>query len=206
MSTNTMLIGSKQVLPGWGWFLALGIILIDVGIFALAFIPAAALGSALVLGWLMVASGLLEGVYALYVRGWSVVLLHVVGAVLGILVGLVVVTHPVAAVLATLLFAAYCTAIGIFRMIAAIQLKYQSSGWAFFDGFITLVLGLLLWVEWPTSTVWLLGFALGIALILRGGAMVMFAFAVRAFTHTLPTRESPTEDQVQCLISLGAQD
>ncbi len=157
-------------------------------------------------GWLMVASGLLEGVYAFYVRGWSVELFHVVGAVVGILVGSSVVTHPVAGVLATLLFAAYCTVIGIFRMIAAIQLKYQSSGWAVFDGFVTLVLGLLLWVEWPASTIWFLGFALGIALILRGGTIVMFAFAVRAFTHTLPTRESPSDHQVQCLISLGAQD
>jgi len=71
------------------------------------------------------------------------VLLHVLGAVLGILVGLIVVTHPVAGALAwTLLFAAYFTVIGIFRTIAAIQLKYQSWGWAVFDGIVTLVLGL----------------------------------------------------------------
>jgi uncharacterized membrane protein HdeD (DUF308 family) len=94
------------------------------------------------------------------------------------------VTHPVAGALAwTLLFAAYFTVIGIFRTIAAIQLKYQSWGWAVFDGIVTLVLGLLLWAEWPASAIWFLGFALGITLILRGWAMVMFALAVRALTR-----------------------
>jgi uncharacterized membrane protein HdeD (DUF308 family) len=184
MSTNATLIGLEQVRPCWGWFLALGIILMGIGVMALAFIPVATLGSVLVLGWLMVAGGVLEGVYAFYVRGWGGVLLHVLGAVLGILVGLIVVTHPVAGALAwTLLFAAYFTVIGIFRTIAAIQLKYQSWGWAVFDGIVTLVLGLLLWAEWPASAIWFLGLALGIALILRGWTMVMFALAVRALTR-----------------------
>jgi len=70
MSTNATLIGLEQVRPRWGWFLALGIILMGIGVMALAFIPVATLGSVLVLGWLMVAGGVLEGVYAFYVRGW----------------------------------------------------------------------------------------------------------------------------------------
>jgi uncharacterized membrane protein HdeD (DUF308 family) len=183
MSTIATLIGLEQVRHRWGWFLALGIILIAFGVIALSFVPAATLGSVLALGWLMVVSGIIEGVYAFYARRWSGVLLHVLGAVLAILVGLMVVTHPVAGALAwTLLFASYFTVIGIFRVIAAIQLKYRSWGWAVFDGVVTLVLGLPLWAEWPASASWFIGFALGIALILRGWAMVMFAFAVRAFT------------------------
>lgn len=183
MSSIATLIGLEQIHHRWGWFLGLGVVLIALGVLALAFIPAATLGSVLVLGWLMVVSGVLEGVYAFYARGWSGVLLHVLGAVLGIVVGLIVVTQPVAGALAwTLLFASYFIVIGIFRMIAAIQLKYQSWGWAVFDGIVTMVLGLLLWAEWPASAIWFMGFALGIALILRGWTMVMFAIAVREFT------------------------
>ena len=188
MSSVATLTGLEELRHRWGWFLALGIILIAFGVIALAFVPAATLGSVIALGWLMVVGGIMEGIYAFYARRWGGVLLHVVGAVLGILVGLMVVTHPVAGALAwTLLFSSYFTVIGIFRVIAAIQLKYRSWGWAVFDGVVTLVLGLLLWAEWPASAVWFIGFALGIALILRGWAMVMFAFAVRAFAHTLLT-------------------
>ena len=92
----------------WGRLLALGILLIVLGVVALTFIPAATLGSVLVLGWLMIASGIVEAVYAFHTRGWGGVFLHLLGAVLGILLGLLVVTHPIAGALAwTLLFAAF---------------------------------------------------------------------------------------------------
>jgi uncharacterized membrane protein HdeD (DUF308 family) len=44
---------------------------------------------------------------------------------------------------------------------------------------VTLALGVLLWVEWPWSGLWFLGLAVGVSLILRGWAYVMFALAIR---------------------------
>lgn len=173
----------------WRWLLAFGIAFIVLGLVALAFMPAATLASVLVLGWLMIAGGVVEAVYAFHTRGWGGMLLHLVGAVVGILVGLLVVTHPVAGALGwTLLFAVYLTVLGVFRIVAAGHLRYQSWGWALFDGIVTLVLGLLLWTAWPSSALWFFGFALGIALILHGWTMVMFAIAVRAFARALPLR------------------
>lgn len=174
----------------WGWLLALGIVLIVLGIIALAFIPAATLASVLVLGWLMVFSGVVEAIYAVRARRWGGVFLHMIAAVLGVLVGLLVVTHPVAGALAwTMLFAAFLTVIGLFRTVAAIQFRFQSWGWAVFDGIVTLVLGILLWAEWPFSALWFLGFALGIALILRGWTTVMFALGIRTLGHAIPIRK-----------------
>ena len=60
--------------------------------------------------------------------------------------------------------------------------KFPNWGWAGFDGAVTLLLGILLWAEWPWSGFWFLGIAVGISLVLRGWAYVMFAFAV----HSLP--------------------
>lgn len=165
----------------WGWFLVLGFLLIVLGIIALVYMPAATIASVLVLGWLMFFSGILEAIHAFSARGWGGVLLHVAGGVLGILIGLLIVTHPVAGALAfTLLFASFLTVIGLFRLVAAIWLRYRSWGWALFDGIVTLILGLLLWGGMPWSGLWFLGLALGIALLLRGWSTVMFAFAVRA--------------------------
>lgn len=189
MSTSAPLADLEHVHNRWGWFLALGIALIVLGIIALAYIPAATLGSVLVLGWLMIASGIVEAVYAFQARRWGGVLLHLLGGVLGVLLGLLVVTHPAAGALAwTLLFAAFFTVIGLFRTIAAIQLKFRNWGWAVFDGIVTLVLGILLWAAWPSSAIWFLGFALGVALILRGWTTVMFALAVRAVGRVIPIR------------------
>ncbi|HEV2730276.1 MAG TPA: hypothetical protein VGV15_09615, partial [Terriglobales bacterium] len=79
----------------------------------------------------------------------------------------------------TLLFASFFTVIGIFRMIAAIRLKFPNWGWAVFDGTVTLLLGILLWAEWPWSGFWFLGLSIGISLLLRGWSYVMLALAVR---------------------------
>ena len=59
-------------------------------------------------------------------------------------------------------------------------------GWAVFDGVLTLILGVLLWAEWPVSAIWFVGLALGITLILRGWTTIMFALAIRALTDTVP--------------------
>ena len=185
MTSVATAIGLHEIRMRWGWFLALGILLIGVGFFALTFTPAATLGTVLVLGWLVAFSGVLEGVFAFHARRWTGVLLHVLGCVLGIFLGLMVVTHPVAGALAwTLLFASYFTVIGIFRTIAALHLKYKGWGWAVFDGLVTFVLGILLWLDWPASAIWFIGFALGIAMILRGWTMIMFAFAIRSLNRS----------------------
>jgi uncharacterized membrane protein HdeD (DUF308 family) len=180
MSANLLAWKIEDIRHKWGWFLALGIALIVIGIIALSIIPAATLATVVVLGWLMMFGGIVETVDAFHARGWGGIFLHLAGGILGILVGLLVVTHPVAGALSwTLLFSAFFTVIGIYRMIVAARLKFPNWGWAVFDGAITLLLGIMLWVHWPYSGLWFLGFAVGISLILRGWSQIMFALAAR---------------------------
>ncbi|MGA7635215.1 MAG: DUF308 domain-containing protein [Terriglobales bacterium] len=183
MTTNASLLEIGGVQHKWGWLLVLGISMVVLGTIALFITPAATIGTVLVLGWLLVVSGVVETIQSFRMRRWGGIFLHLIGGVLGVLVGLLVVTHPVAGALAwTLLFAAFFTIIGIFRLVAAVRLKFPNWGWAAFDGAVTLLLGVLLWIDWPGSGLWFLGFAVGVSLLLRGWAYVMFAIAVR----TLP--------------------
>jgi uncharacterized membrane protein HdeD (DUF308 family) len=157
--------------------------MVVLGTIALFITPAATLGTVLVLGWLLVISGIFEAIQAFRVRRWGGVFLHLIGGLLGVFIGLLIVTHPVAGALAyTLLLASFFTVIGIFRLITALSLKFPNWGWAVFDGVITLLLGILLWMEWPWSGIWFLGVAVGVSLLLRGWSYVMFAFAV----HNVP--------------------
>jgi uncharacterized membrane protein HdeD (DUF308 family) len=151
-------------------------------------IPAATIGTVLVLGWLLVVSGIFEAIQAFRVRSWGGFFLHLLGGILGVFVGLLIVTHPVLGALGwTMLFASFFTVIGLFRTIAAIRLKFPNWGWAVFDGIVTLALGILLWVSWPTSALWFLGLSVGVSLILRGWSYIMFAIAV----HNLPVATAP---------------
>jgi len=69
MSANAALIGFEQVRVRWGWFLAIGIILIVIGVIALAFVLAVTLVRVLVLGWLLFTRGVLEGILRI-LRPW----------------------------------------------------------------------------------------------------------------------------------------
>lgn len=181
MTTEALVLEFEGIRHRWGWLLALGIGMVVLGTIALFLAPAATLATILVLGWLLVVSGIVEAIHSFHVRKWGGIFLHLIGGVLGVLVGLLVVTHPVAGALAwTLLFASFFTVIGAFRLVAAIRLKFPNWGWATFDGAVTLLLGLLLWFDWPGSGLWFLGFALGVSLLLRGWSYVMFAIALRA--------------------------
>ena len=190
MTTGALLLEIDDLRRKWGWLFVLGISMVILGTVALFIAPAATLGTVLVLGWLLVVSGVVEAIQSFRVRKWGGVFLHLIGGVLGVLVGLLVVTHPVAGALAwTLLFASFFTVIGMFRLVAAIRLKFPNWGWAAFDGAVTLLLGLMLWMDWPASGLWFLGFAVGVSLILRGWSYVMFAIAVRALPAVTASKQ-----------------
>jgi uncharacterized membrane protein HdeD (DUF308 family) len=143
------------------------------------------------LGWLLVASGVMEIIHAFRVRRWGGLFVHLVAGILGILVGLLIATHPLAGALAwTLLFASFFTVIGLFRLIAAIRLRFPNWGWAVFDGIVSLGLGILLWAEWPWSGFWFMGLAVGVSLILRGWSYVMFAISLRTLPMPIPFRQA----------------
>jgi len=191
MTTSALVLEFNALRHKWGWLLVLGLSMVILGTVALIIAPAATLGTVLVLGWLLVVSGVVEAIQAFRVRKWTGIFLHLIGGVLGILVGLLIVTHPVAGALVwTLLFASFFTAIGLFRLVAAIRLKFPNWGWAAFDGAVTLVLGTLLWIDWPGSGLWFLGFAVGVSLLLRGWSYVMFAIAVRSVPMTVGMKQA----------------
>lgn len=180
MSATPLFPELENMRSQWKWLLASGIIQIALGVTALFLIPVATIAAVLLLGWLMVVSGVVEAVHAFRVRGWGGFLLHVIGGVLGILVGLLIVTHPLAGALVwTLLFAALFTVFGLFRVIAAANLKFANWGWAVFDGLVTLALGIVLWAGWPFSGLWFLGLSVGVSLMLRGWSYAVFAVAMR---------------------------
>jgi uncharacterized membrane protein HdeD (DUF308 family) len=111
---NTVALDVEHVYPRWGWFLLLGILLILVGAAAFFLVPAATIGAVILLGWLVIVSGILETIHVFQIQRWSGVFLHLIGAVLGVLIGFLIVTHPLAGALSsTLLFAAFLCVTGL---------------------------------------------------------------------------------------------
>ena len=180
MIAKAALAGIEEIRRNWGWFLALGIALVLLGVFALVAAEIATLASVLLFGWLVLVGGVFEVVAAFWARQWSGFILHLLVGFLYVVVGGLMIGHPVAvaAGLTLLLVALFLTG-GVFRIVAATMLRYPNWGWSVLDGVIALLLGVMIWANWPESSLLVIGTFVGIALVFRGWAWVMFALALR---------------------------
>src|SRR5262245_1733088 len=197
MIMQAMLTSVEEVRRNWGWFLVLGIILVVVGTFAIVAAEIAALASVLLFGWLLLIGGVFEVVAAFWARQWSGFLLQLFVGFLNVVVGLLIVAHPVAAAAGlTILLAALFLTGGMFRLIAAVAIRYPNWGWSVLEGIITLALGVMIWGGWPEASLLLIGTFVGIALLFRGWAWVMFALAVRQLPHPEEGFRQPAGDRI----------
>jgi uncharacterized membrane protein HdeD (DUF308 family) len=163
-----------------GWFTLLGIALIVLGVIALGAAELATLASVLLFGWVLVVGGVLQIAHAFRVRHSTGFARHLLGGVLSLVVGLLMVGNPVAGALSlTLLLAAFFMVSGIFRIGAALALDLPGRGWALLGGVIALVLGVMIWRQWPVSAVWVIGTFVGIDMIFDGWSLVMAGTAAR---------------------------
>lgn len=186
------------------WSTQLGIAQIILGIVALSTMNDPSLAAVMRFGWLVVVSGIVEAIHAFHLRRSDAFFLHLVPAIAGVPIGVLIATHPEAGTVAwMLLFASFFTVVGLFRIIAAFRLKFSNWPWAALEGVITLILGTLLWTAWPWLGSWFFGVAVGISLLLRGWSSIMFAVGLRS-SHT-PTRTSMSTAWTEGKINLNAK-
>lgn len=166
---------------GWGWLVVLGTALIALGCAAICVPIAVTFAVELILGWVLVVGGIVQGIHAFRSRGTSAVFPTTLIAILYFIVGVLLLAYPLQGVLTlTLLLAIFFVLEGVFKMGMAWQTRSAGSwGWLFFSGVVAFVLGLFIWLAWPAVAAWLIGLLVGIDLLFGGCAMIMYAIAKR---------------------------
>jgi uncharacterized membrane protein HdeD (DUF308 family) len=169
----------ERIRERWGWFLVLGIAVIVLGVVALGDTIMVTLFSVVVLGWLLILSAIFHAVQ--WFRGRNQRhYLDLLGFVLDLVVGAILLSNPaVGALTLTLVLAVFFLVGGLMRAFGALSSDVPHRAWAVLDGAIAALLGVLLWIHWPSSALWFIGFAIGVELIFRGWAWVMLAFSLR---------------------------
>ena len=152
-----------------GWFLALGIILILLGTIALVAQFASTVATMVFLGWLLLFSGAFHVIQGFQAVGWRGIALHFLVGVVDVFAGAWLIWQPLAGSIALTLFLAFWfLASGMFQIIAAMANHLPNRAWAILSGVISLLLGLSLWLSWPTSALfWVTDLAVS-AMRLRG--------------------------------------
>lgn len=174
----------EKLRKNWGWFLTLGIVLMILGGLAVATASYVTLASMVFFGVLLLIADGAQIVYTFSLKDWSGFLLSLLSAILYSVVGFLLVTHPVAGALSlTLLLAAFYIVGGIFRIVGSAYLQFEHWGWALFSGIVKLALGILIWLGWPETGMWVFGLFIGIDLIFYGWFWVLLSLTARNIKH-----------------------
>lgn len=173
---------TKQLITDkWGWFLALGIVLILAGLAAIAFPFLSSIAAKVVLGWLFLIGGVMMIVHAFQAPGWGGFLWEVLIGLLYVVVGAYLAFFPIAGLLTlTIVIAALFIAEGIFEAIMAFRIRpHEGWIWLLLSGIAALAVGVIIAMGLPESAVWALGLLVGINLLFSGWSYVFLALAGR---------------------------
>lgn len=192
---ESLVMGSADVTAAmkknWGWFLTAGIIMVVIGVIALAVPAAATVVVELFLGWVFLIGGIFEIISACtsWSSGSSVI--RLLSGILSVIVGIILLTFVAQGVLViTLLLGIYFIVQGVVSLIWAFQARpLPNWGWVLFNGIVSLILGGLIWGEWPGDAAWVIGLLVGIGLIFGGWTRIMLAVAFRGLDEGVAAEE-----------------
>ena len=157
----------------------MGVLFIVLGLIAIGEPLVAGLAVAVLAGWLLLAGGVVHAVSAFRVAGARGVVWHVLLAILYLCGGVYFVTHPLLGLGTLTLFLSVILFIeGVVWIIAYFQLR-SGNIWMLLNGVITLVLGLMIWAGWPSTSVWAIGTLLGVNLVMTGMSILFAGAALR---------------------------
>ena len=158
------------------------IVLILIGILALALPVATSFGVARVLSWLLLFDGIIQLFYAFKSEGVGRILWKVLVALLYVGGGIYLLLNPLVGMVGlTLVLAVFFCAEGILDLLTYLfGSKSNGAHWLLLHGIVTLLLGVMIWRAWPVSGLWVIGMFIGIDMIVDGWTEIMLALSERS--------------------------
>ncbi|MDA1195122.1 MAG: DUF308 domain-containing protein [Planctomycetota bacterium] len=151
-----------------------------LGVLAIVFPFAAGTGVTLAIGLTLLLAGIARTLGGWRRRGRDGLGPVLLGALTGI-AGLLFLCEPWFGLqVLTAILIAYFLMSGVLTLLAAFKLRPAAGwGWFAFDGAVSLVLGGVLWSQYPVSAIWLIGVLVGVRLLFMGLVMIATGRAVR---------------------------
>jgi uncharacterized membrane protein HdeD (DUF308 family) len=164
-----------------GFLLILGIVTVVFGILAVGAPLITGIAVAVMVGFLLLFMGIARIVHAFKSAQWGTGIWGTVVGLLAVIAGLMTIFRPMVGLMSlTLFLAAYFLVDGICEIITAFKIKPdQGWGWVLFNGIIAVVLGVMIWRQWPVSGAWAIGVLVGVHILFTGWSMVILGTGAR---------------------------
>ena len=157
-----------------------GVLLIVLGMMAVGSPLLAAVAVNAVVAWLIVFAGVVHLILAFRAHGAGSMIWKLLVGIAYVCFGGYLIVHPLLGVASlTLLLASLFVIEGVLDIVLYVKMRpIQGSTWVLLDGIVTLLLGLLIYMQWPSSSAWAIGTLVGVSLIISGVARVAMSMAV----------------------------
>ena len=169
------------------WSIGLSVLMIAAGILAIASPMAAGTAVSIFVAWLLVVSGCVHIVFAWYTRSTRGFVWELLLGALYIFIGSYLFMRPsVGLASLTIALAIYLFVEAILEFVMGFTLRpLPGSGWLLLDGIITLILAVMIWRTWPSSSTWVIGTLVAISMLFSGFSRLMLSLAARTVTTKL---------------------
>ncbi len=171
----------------WGWFVALGVVQLVLGIVAWFDVIAFTIAGVIFIGAMLLVAGVFQIVHAFMDRGWKGFVLDLLVGILYVIGGFLLMAEPLeGSVIITILVAVALIVGGVLRIVIGVQHRHMPGWWLLVaGGVISLLVGLMLYMMLPWSGLWVVGTLIAVELIVHGVSWIQFGLALRNTTGTL---------------------
>ena len=160
----------------------MGAITAILGLFLIVYPFATATITTVLLGWILIFVGIAQFVFALHSQTVGNFFLKILLGILSGIAGMALAFFPVEGVIALtgLLGTLLLLQAGVLT-VTAFQLKpFDGWGWFLADAIASLLLGILIFAKWPSSSLWAIGTLVGVSVLIGGISRIMIAAKIRS--------------------------
>jgi uncharacterized membrane protein HdeD (DUF308 family) len=183
MSTQNQI---EEVRKRAGWSIFTGVLTAALGVFLIVYPLATAKITTVLLGWVLILVAIAQFAFALHSRKPGGFFTRLLAAALFLVTGGALAFAPMASVqaLTGLLGTLLLVQAGL-AIITAFQIR-PLAGWPWYlvEAPTSFALGLLILIEWPSSSVWAIGMLVGVAVLMGGIVRIVFATKIQNGART----------------------
>jgi uncharacterized membrane protein HdeD (DUF308 family) len=174
----------RETVRKYSVYLLQGGLMVVAGVLALLYPLFASTAIVVLLGWLLIFAGVVQGIGLIGAGNVPHYWLQLISAALAIVIGLLLLRQPDSGLLIiTVLLLLYFLVEGLSKVIFALTIRpFPHWGWVLLSGIVGILLAVYLWANLPVDSAWVLGVLLGILLIAEGAALTYLAWRVRSAT------------------------
>lgn len=168
-----------------------GIAVLVLGLLAIAMPFITGVAVTVMIGIILIAAGVAQFLYTFKSKSFGEGAFRFLFGILAALAGMSLVTQPDAGLATiTLFLAVWFFVDGVITLVQGFRWRpFDGWGWMVFSGAVSIILGVMIWRQFPVSAIWLVGLLVGIRLMFVGWTMIMLGSVGEEIADTLEKTE-----------------